>query len=127
MTNKPNIEVPNHTDKIDGLNIYKRALKWSLSHDTGVSSKTICAFMTGNIDVISWHSAPSDAADRGRCIRLLIAIPEWLSRLDELKTLDTGTVSTNGAPAIPRRQTEYSWTHQIPLIKSELENRGHNV
>jgi hypothetical protein len=61
--------------------------------------------------------APSDADDRHRCIRLLRLIPEWIPRLDEMKALDTGTVSINGAEPIPISQDTHSWTYQVPIIK----------
>lgn len=98
--------------------IRKRALEWALSDDTGTSSETMCCYFTGS-PMRRWSGAPSDAADRGRCIRLLKLIPEWVERLDELKSLDVGTVSINGADPIPRSQDTHSWTHQIPLIIEE--------
>lgn len=98
--------------------IMRRALQWSLSDDTGVSSETMCCYFTGS-PMRQWSGAPSDAADRGRCIRLLQLIPEWVERLDELKKLDVGTVSINGADPIPRSQDTHSWTYQIPLIRKE--------
>lgn len=100
--------------------IEQRALRWALSDDTGISSETMCAFFTNTPKHGPFGmQAPSDAADRGRCIRLLNIIPEWIERLDELKELDTGTISINGAPPIPRSQDTHSWTYQIPLIRKE--------
>jgi len=100
--------------------IRQRALAWALGGDTGISSETMCAYFTGVEKGGPFGSqAPSDAADRGRCIRLLKLIPEWIPRLDELKTLDKGTVSINGADPIPRSEDEHSWTHQVPLIIKE--------
>ena len=100
--------------------IRQRALQWALSGDTGISSETMCAYFTGVKKGGPFGSqAPSDAADRGRCIRLLQLIPEWIERLDELKALDVGTVSINGADPIPRSQDTHSWTYQIPLIRKE--------
>lgn len=98
--------------------VRQRALQWALSDDTGISSETMCCYFTDS-PMRSWSGAPSDAADRGRCIRLLKLIPEWIDRLDELKTLDKGTVSINGADPIPRSEDTHSWTHQIPLIRKE--------
>lgn len=100
--------------------VRQRALEWALSGDTGISSETLCAYMSGVKKGGPFGSqAPSDAADRGRCIRLLKLIPEWVERLDELKALDVGTISINGAEPIPRSQDSHSWTHQVPLIIKE--------
>lgn len=98
--------------------IRRRALEWALSGDTGISSETLCSFMTGSKISHNYFNAPSDAADRGRCIRLLKLIPEWISRLDEMKQLDKGYVTVNG-DTIPLKEHEQSWTHQIPLIIKE--------
>lgn len=100
--------------------IEQRALQWALSDDTGISSETMCAYFVNVSKGGPFGSqAPIDACDRGRCIRLLNLIPEWIERLDELKALDIGTISINGAPAIPRSQDTHSWTYQIPLILAE--------
>jgi len=100
--------------------IEQRVLKWAFSGDTGISSETMAAYFTGVKKGGPFGSqAPSDAADRGRCIRLLNIIPEWVERLDELKALDVGTISINGADPIPRAQDTHSWTHQIQLIIKE--------
>ena len=57
-------------------------IDWLLSSDTGISSKTIFAVMTGaknnNTDV------PYDNDDFGRCYRLLQLFPEWKARLPEV-------------------------------------------
>lgn len=106
--------------EVDADSIHERAFEWLLSGDTGISSETLCAYMLGIEKKGPFgNQAPSDAADRGRCIRLLQRIPEWVPRLDELKALDTGTISINGAPAIPRSQDSHSWTHQLPLLMRE--------
>ena len=55
--------------------------KWLLSDDTGSSSMKLCAHMLG---LERQGFAPSDASDRGRCIRLLRLMPEWIERLDEM-------------------------------------------
>lgn len=112
--------IARHSPELVQQSIEERALQWALSGDTGISSETMCAYFTGVKKGGPFGSqAPSDAADRGRCIRLLKLIPEWIERLDELKALDTGTVSINGADPIPRSQDTHSWTHQIPLIIKE--------
>ena len=62
--------------------IEDRARRWVRGGDTGVSSLTICEVMTG------WpvHRAdiPYDPDDFGRCHRLLLLIPEWAPRLQEV-------------------------------------------
>lgn len=100
--------------------IERRAFEWLLGGDTGISSETLAAHMLGVEKAGPFgKQAPSDAADRGRCIRLLKHIPEWVPRLDELKALDTGTISINGAQPIPRAEHYQSWTQQLPLIIKE--------
>lgn len=112
--------IKRHSPELIKPTIEERALAWALGGDTGISSETMCAYFSGVKKGGPFGSqAPSDAADRGRCIRLLNIIPEWIDRLDELKALDTGTISINGAEPIPRSQDTHSWTHQIPLIREE--------
>lgn len=60
-------------------------IEWLLSGDTGVSSKTICAVMTGSNKTDSFgHDVPYDESDFGRCYRLLQHFPEWRARLPEV-------------------------------------------
>lgn len=68
-----------------------RELEWLLGHDTGISSLTICAVLSGKhgiaAEVARGHfgaDIPHDPADFGRCYRLLQAIPEWRARLEEV-------------------------------------------
>lgn len=101
-----------------GKSIEERALFWSLSDDTGTSSKTMAKWLGLGLK-IGWSSPPSDASDRGRCIRLLELIPEWIPRLNELTRLDDSkdegiTISASGINAYHN-----SWADQIPLILSE--------
>lgn len=95
--------------------IVKRALKWLMSDDTGISSTALCAHMLG-IEGVR-NMPPSDAGDRGRCIRLLQLIPEWQPRLDEMagyKGTESMVLSASGM------NTETNaWADQIPLIRSE--------
>lgn len=95
--------------------IVHRALEWLFSDDTGASSKTLCAHMLGVKGV--HNSIPSDAADRGRCIRLLQAIPEWKDRLDEMAELPAVRSMIMGADGM-RVETE-TWADQIALIRRE--------
>lgn len=104
-----------------GKSVDERALFWALSGDTGISSKAIMAHMTGYEKTDSFGmQPPSDSADRGRCIRLLELIPEWLPRLKEMvqydstKKQDGFIVNSSGISAY-----DNSWSKQIPLIVSE--------
>lgn len=97
--------------------VEQRALFWALSDDTGISSKALAKHMIGNSPVRM--SPPSDADDRGRCIRLLELVPEWIVRLPELLKYDekpeTGIViNSSGMHAYTN-----SWAKQIPLIRQE--------
>lgn len=105
-----------------GKPVEQRALFWALSGDTGISSKSIMAHMTGQQKNDSFGiMPPSDSSDRGRCIRLLELIPEWLPRLDEMKKYDTGTKKAEGITIAGSGISAYdnSWSKQIPLIVSE--------
>lgn len=99
--------------------VESRALFWALSGDTGNSSRTIAGHMTGN-PTESHMMPPSDRDDRGRCIRLLELIPEWIPRLDEMRQYDVPereqgiVINSSGISAY-----ENSWSKQIPLIKEE--------
>jgi hypothetical protein len=59
---------------------------WLRSGDTGLSSKTIYATFLGDWTILRGCSpaAPRDAADFGRCHRLLARYPEWRLRLSEV-------------------------------------------
>jgi len=55
----------------------RRALKWLLSGDTGISSETMIAVALGiTRGKSSGLDAPSDVSDFGRCYRLVQKIPE---------------------------------------------------
>ncbi|GGZ22014.1 hypothetical protein [Asticcacaulis endophyticus] len=53
---------------------HKRAIKWLLSDDVGTSSKALLSAGLG-LDQ-TYYSYPSDGGDFGRCVRLLINVPE---------------------------------------------------
>ncbi len=94
--------------------ISTKIVVWALGEDTGMSSKAICRFMLG---ITGDYPPPSDADDRGRCIRLLNLIPEWWDRLDEMAEIP-GTkviVWSDGLDGVVER----GWKEQIPLIKKE--------
>jgi hypothetical protein len=95
------------------------ALEWLFGGDTGVSSKALCAHMLGiEVKGALGVMAPSDAADRGRCIRLLNKIPAWWDRLDEMaETEPQKDVLVISASGINKEQN--GWAKQIPLIRSE--------
>jgi hypothetical protein len=62
-------------------------IEWLLSGDTGVSSKTILAVMTGSeLGGAFGPDVPHDPSDFGRCYRLLQNFPEWRARLPEVAT-----------------------------------------
>lgn len=100
-----------------GAPIKARAAWWALSDDTGISSKTLANHMLG-YENGNFTSPPSDADDRGRCIRLLELIPEWIERLPELakdeKPSEAIVISASGIGADTN-----SWERQIPLIIKE--------
>jgi hypothetical protein len=97
--------------------IKDRALAWALGSDTGTSSKTLCRVMLG-APKMNYESAPSDADDRGRCIRLLELIPEWIPRLPELLRDDKPQegIVINSSGMTTRSN---GWADQIPLIIKE--------
>lgn len=100
--------------------IERRALFWALSGDTGISSEAISAHMTDTPAGRFGYQPPSDSADRGRCIRLLELIPEWIPRLKEMVRYDVSdkregfVINSSGISAY-----DNSWGKQIPLILSE--------
>lgn len=59
-----------------------RPNEWIVGRDTGTSSKTIWAVMTGT--PYNGMDVPYDPSDFGRCYRLLAHFPEWRERLHEV-------------------------------------------
>lgn len=96
--------------------IERRALEWALGNDTGTSSKAIARYMTGISTVPGMP--PSDADDRGRCIRLLKQIPEWVEHLDAMSENETPQSHIVIGAEGTRTETN-SWAKQIPLIIKE--------
>lgn len=99
-----------------GKSIYYRALFWALSGDSGVSSEALARHML-EYPQNRLILPPSDADDRGRCIRLLELIPEWIPRLRELAIVKPSSgivISSSGITA-----QKNSWAEQIPLILKE--------
>jgi hypothetical protein len=93
-----------------------KIIRWATGDDTGLSSTALCRFMLG-LPSIRNYPPPSDADDRGRCIRLLNLVPEWWDRLDEMAKLPSRRVHYFGSNGGGVR-TE-GWEEQIPLIKKE--------
>lgn len=88
----------------------KSLANWVLNH-VGVSSKAIFAYMVLGEVPKPW-CCPSDDSDRGRCVELLRARPEWIERLSEIENVYIdGT--RNGKKAT-------QWNEQIPLIREAL-------
>lgn len=103
-----------------GKPIEQRALFWALSGDTGSSSEALCAYMTSNPSGKWYAGPPSDMADRGRCIRLLELIPEWIPRLPEMATMDKKPANEGIVISSAGISTySNSWAEQIPLIMQE--------
>lgn len=104
--------------KCHGQTIDSRALFWSMMNDRGVSSEAIARHMTG-LPTLRMMP-PSDADDRGRCIRLLELIPEWINRLPEMVQYDQRqpqegiVINSAGVSAYSN-----SWQKQIPIILRE--------
>ena len=67
-------------------------LEWALSDDTGLSSKAICAVMTGSRAGIGNGCYPHDNGDFSRCYRLLKIFPEWESRIEEMGKVCQGWI-----------------------------------
>lgn len=61
-----------------------KIIQWLLSDDTGESSKAIVAQMTGVKKTDDWGDHPTDGFDFGRCHRLLVAVPEFMVRIEEM-------------------------------------------
>lgn len=103
-----------------GKSIDRRALFWALSGDCGVSSEAIANHMLGNTKSGRFSfQPPSDADDRGRCIRLLELIPEWIPQLKEMTRYDQANpegfvINSSGISADLN-----TWEKQIPLILTE--------
>lgn len=100
---------------------YLKIIEWATGDDTGVSSKALCRFMLGLTNRAASFDCPSDADDRGRCIRLLNLIPEWWDRLDEMAVLPSVNVSVFILGAIEVQPQ--GWREQIPLIRKESEHK----
>lgn len=100
--------------------IERRALFWALAGDTGVSSEALAAHMSGYPGNARFgFMPPSDSGDRGRCIRLLELIPEWIERLPEMVRYDRKESNGIVISASGMSRDTNSWATQIPLIIKE--------
>lgn len=66
--------------------IEQRALRWASGRGVGESSKAILKVMTGNPPK-DGYCYPHDGGDFERCLVLLALIPEWKTRLAEMKSV----------------------------------------
>lgn len=63
----------------------EKAMWWIANGSVGMSSKTMWNCLMGNKDFTVNH--PYDPDDFSRCYKLLEVVPEWKSRVSELKAL----------------------------------------
>lgn len=94
-----------------------KLITWATGDDTGMSSNALCRWMLDLKPCQYGYSAPSDAGDRGRCIRLLNLMPEWWDRLDEMAKIPSSKVTFFNKNGMGTR--EEGWKEQIPLIREE--------
>lgn len=83
------------------VKIYTDLLDWATGNDTGASSCSMLRYLLGMESTDYGYMPPSDASDRGRCIRMLNRFPEWWDRIDGMSGLSL------------------EWKTQIELIKKE--------
>jgi hypothetical protein len=77
----------------------QRLASWMTSGDTGVSSQSIAAHMTGgNRGRWGWGH-PHDPDDLGRCLRLLALFPEWAPRIGEMAARGVGWAGLDLSPS----------------------------
>jgi len=62
----------------------EQVIRWLVKGDTGISSIAIVSHITGYETDRKFSDYPSDAGDFGRCYRLLVAVPEFRSRIGEM-------------------------------------------
>ena len=82
------------------------AIKWITGPNTGASSKALWAVMMGHP---AGNSYPSDGGDLWRCLNLLEQVPEWKSRIGEMRD-----VSPYWAALVDR------WDDLVALMFKEL-------
>lgn len=73
------------TAKFNGGNMdtKDKIIQWLLSGHTGISSKAIVSQMTG-FKTHRWADHPRDGGDFERCHRLLVEVPEFMVRIEEM-------------------------------------------
>lgn len=64
--------------------IDSKVLDWFVSGETGRSSETMAARLTGRTPPGHPFNHPSDGGDLGRCLKLLDAVPELRERLPDM-------------------------------------------
>lgn len=95
------------------MEVLKNISKW-IDGNIGASSEAIFFYMVNGQNPRPFD-APSDAGDRGRCVVLLTAFPEWVERLKEIQELKI--------KGMRNREEVYPWNEQIPLILSMIHNK----
>lgn len=67
----------------------RRAFAWLFGPTTGLSAECLWRTMMGvpEPDGPRCRYHPLDEADRGRCMALLEAVPEWRERLSEMRAV----------------------------------------
>ncbi len=66
------------------LEVNDKAMAWIVGPDVGQSSKTIWCVMMHQPEPAYGGCYPLDPSDFGRCYRLLLIMPEWEARIDEV-------------------------------------------
>lgn len=80
-----------HLEAVAGSPLSAAVLAWLVSSDTGISSRTIVAWMEREQLVLTMKRGdhPHDPADLGRCIRLLDIEPKYRDRIGEMAGLSS--------------------------------------
>jgi hypothetical protein len=98
---------------------------WLSGTDTGLSSLTLWAVMMarpiGELTDGRGPSAPLDAADFGRCHRLLKAIPGWRAQLPEMRAVPGWARLVDAWPSL---ETLYEAGEHARLTKRMFEIAG---
>ena len=59
-------------------------MRWLASDDVGLSSRYVASVLDGCF--VAEYAHPHDADDFGRCVRLLVAVPELRERLEKMRS-----------------------------------------
>lgn len=104
-----------HKDCVPGQYFEKPAVtpeEWARGRDTGVSSLTIYAAITGRDTNMPWN-IPYDPSDFGRCYRLLKLFPSWRAQLHKVVG-----ICQEWAPFVQH------WDELTKIYEEELPNGG---